>query len=313
MPMDAANQGSNETVNAEPRLPPELECIIFETAALSSRSNIPGLLRVARRVKEWVEPILYRVLFLSSPTSPTKRLIPRQVDGFPLIPRDLLLQAIVKKHPSFFSAAVEHIYLDDPAATLSLQLSDVDTILSACSRLSNLFVAWREASLQFVPILNRLECLRRLTIDLESLFGSSPIDFTQPFLRNVTHLELMDSGELSGHATGLALLPHLTHIAFNDLWPTAPAMHTRVRTNTRLQCIIFFSEDSVGPDVEDDRFVGIEQTDFQVDWIRGATGGRDHWALADNFIAAKRAGRLPRSLYRISDDDSYAWTASGIV
>ncbi|KAJ7615209.1 hypothetical protein DFH06DRAFT_1343674 [Mycena polygramma] len=41
-------------------------------------------------------------------------------------------------------------------------------------------------------------------------------------------------------------------------------------------------------EAEDDRFVAIEQADYQLDWIRGATGGRDHWALADNFIAATR-------------------------
>ncbi|KAJ7652668.1 hypothetical protein DFH06DRAFT_922916, partial [Mycena polygramma] len=196
-----------------PRLPPELECTIFEIAALSYPNGIPQLMLIAQRVRHWqVDPLLYRMVFLS-PGSLTTQLPPRQIEGFPLIPRDHLLQSIVEKQPSFFSAAVKHIYLDDPAVTLPLEF------LAACSRLPNLFVSWREASLQFVPILNRLECLRRLTIDLESLFEFSPIDFAQPFLRNVTHLELLDSYELSGHPTGLALLPHLTHIAFNDMMP----------------------------------------------------------------------------------------------
>ncbi|KAJ6505833.1 hypothetical protein C8R47DRAFT_917162, partial [Mycena vitilis] len=206
-------------------LPPELECIIFEMAALSSLSNIPELMRVARRVKEWrvVEPILYSVLFLSSPFSLTKDLTPRHIEGFPLIPRDLLLQATGERQPSFLSAAVKHMYLDsfdNPAVTLPLKLSEVDTILGACARLSNLYVAWRGVeSLQYVPILNRLGGLHRLTIDLESLFEFGPIDFAQPFLRNVRHLQLLDSWELSDHYTDLVLLPHLTHIAFNDTMP----------------------------------------------------------------------------------------------
>ncbi|KAJ7615768.1 hypothetical protein DFH06DRAFT_1013182 [Mycena polygramma] len=317
---------ANEPAGVEPRLPPELECIIFEMVALTSPTSIPELMRVAQRVKEWVEPILYRVVFLSSPTSLiTKQLILCHIEGFPLIPRDLLLQLIRVKPPSFFASAVKHFFLDDSPTTLPLKLSDVDTILAACSRLSNLFVSWRRVSLQLVPTLNRLESLRRLTIDLESLFEFSAIDFTQPFLRNITYLELLDSYELSGHPTGLALLPHLTHIAFNDMMPSVAAMHAGVRTNTRLQCIVFFSEDRVEPEAEDDRFVGIEQTDFQVDCIRGATGGRDHWALADNFIAAKRlpvracsvaahCGRaLLGSLYWISDEDNFEWTTSRIL
>ncbi|KAJ7602246.1 hypothetical protein DFH06DRAFT_369329 [Mycena polygramma] len=290
--MDAARQESNEPAGVDPRLPPELECIIFEIAALTSPRSIPELMRVAQRVKAWVEPILYRV-----------------VEGFPLIPRDLLLRTIQKKSPtsSFFSSVVKHIYLDNPPGAAPLQLSDVETILAACCRCSDLFVAWSQASLQFVPVLNRLECLRRLTIDLRSLFDFTPIDCTQPFLRNLTHLELLDSYELSGHPAGLALLPHLTHLAFNDAIPTAAALHAGLQTNTHLQCLIFFSEEPMEPEAEDDRFVAIEQTDFQLDWIRGATGGRDHWALADNFIAAKRAGRLDKSLYWISDEDTFDW------
>ncbi|KAJ7615237.1 hypothetical protein DFH06DRAFT_1367299 [Mycena polygramma] len=292
--MDTANQEYNEPAGVEPRLPPELECTIFEIAALTSPRSIPELMRVAQRVKA------------------CKQLTPRQVEGFPLIPRDLLLQAIREKPPSsgFFSSVVKHIYLDDPPGAAPLQLSDVETILAACCRCSDLFVAWSQASLRFVPVLNRLECLRRLTVDLRSLFEFTPIDSAQPFLRNLTHLELLDSYELSGHTAGLALLPHLTHVAFNDAIPSAAALHAGLQTNMRLQCIIFFSEEPVEPEAEDDRFVAIEQTDFQLDWIRGATGGRDHWALADSFIAAKRAGRLDRSFYWISDEDNSDWTTS---
>ncbi|KAJ7048236.1 hypothetical protein C8F01DRAFT_1193550 [Mycena amicta] len=46
----------------EPRLPPELEREIFQTTALLH--SAPPLLRVARRVLIWVEPLLYRVLII---------------------------------------------------------------------------------------------------------------------------------------------------------------------------------------------------------------------------------------------------------
>jgi hypothetical protein len=37
----------------EPRFPPELEHKIFEIAALARVTEIPNLLRVAQRVKQW--------------------------------------------------------------------------------------------------------------------------------------------------------------------------------------------------------------------------------------------------------------------
>ncbi|KAJ6543046.1 hypothetical protein B0H19DRAFT_1172653 [Mycena capillaripes] len=53
-----------DPVFSEPRLPPELEVLIFETAALSHPAAIPKLMLIAHRVKHWVEPLLYTVVFL---------------------------------------------------------------------------------------------------------------------------------------------------------------------------------------------------------------------------------------------------------
>jgi hypothetical protein len=39
-----------------------------------------------------------------------------------------------------------------------------------------------------------------------------------------------------------------------------------------------------------------QDKDFRVDWLRGVHSGEDYWALADAFIAAKRAGRVERTL-----------------
>ncbi|KAJ6521621.1 hypothetical protein DFH09DRAFT_1424685 [Mycena vulgaris] len=47
-----------------PTLPPELEQHIFELAAISRPACIPTLMLVARRVKHWVEPLLYRTVVI---------------------------------------------------------------------------------------------------------------------------------------------------------------------------------------------------------------------------------------------------------
>ncbi|KAK7026386.1 hypothetical protein R3P38DRAFT_2949538 [Favolaschia claudopus] len=55
-----------------------------------------------------------------------------------------------------------------------------------------------------------------------------------------------------------------------------------------------------GPRSADDRFVVLRQIRWFEDWLRGAIIGEDYWALADRFIAAKRAGKVDRSCYHIS-------------
>ncbi|KAJ6571217.1 hypothetical protein B0H19DRAFT_1255207 [Mycena capillaripes] len=82
---------------------------------------------------------------------------------------------------------------------------------------------------------------------------------------------------------------------------------------TQLRCIVAVTQNGEGyPETnmefarvlsEDDRFVWIGQTNYWNDWVRGAIGGEDYWALADAFIAARRAGRVDRSQYAISDAD----------
>jgi hypothetical protein len=97
-----------------------------------------------------------------------------------------------------------------------------------------------------------------------------------------------------------------------------------VRTNMRLRCIVFFTLSETHLDSDDTRVLGIHQTNFRVDWLRGAATGEDYWALADAFIAAKHAGKVDRrrcrfrcglnshkfigSLYSIFDtDESESW------
>jgi hypothetical protein len=48
---------------------------------------------------------------------------------------------------------------------------------------------------------------------------------------------------------------------------------------------------------DDSRFVCINpETDFRVEWLRGAQTGNDYWVFADSFIAARRAGEVDREL-----------------
>ncbi|KAF7345799.1 hypothetical protein MVEN_01600800 [Mycena venus] len=293
-----------------PRLPRELECTIFEAAALSRPTSIPQLALVAWRVNHWVEPLLYQVLFVSRYSESYSSRGIHQKSGLPVSNAEILLGKIANKPAEFLRSSVKHLFLD------VFKKSDVEAILMACICVTNLFI--ETSSTPDPRTLAGLQCLHHLTIDIETLFGGPDIDFSHPLFRNITHLELLDDYRqglrMDVLCSGLALIPHLTHIAFNTI-PKRPelgglsVLHARLRADIRLQCILFLS-----PDVRDamrarrvlsgdDRIVCIDQDAYRLDWIHGARTGEDYWTLAEAFIAAKRAGKVDRMLYNISDDD----------
>ncbi|KAJ6550032.1 hypothetical protein B0H19DRAFT_1378722 [Mycena capillaripes] len=69
----------------------------------------------------------------------------------------------------------------------------------------------------------------------------------------------------------------------------------------RLKCLLFLLHDAdeIAPPpslAEDPRFV--VNTFYTLgDWVSGAYGEPDHWAMADVFIAARRAGTIDRNVY----------------
>ncbi|KAJ7339015.1 hypothetical protein DFH08DRAFT_938803, partial [Mycena albidolilacea] len=274
-----------------PRLPLELERKIFESAALARPMSIPHLMLVAWRVKEWVGPLLYHVVFLCSP-SPMRKSHSRTF-GLPTFTEDALQQ-----RPTTCFRRAKHLFIGfkvDPSA--------VESWLPACSGVTNLF-AQISYPTKMLHALSVLCSVRHLTIDIRSL---SRTDGPCPLFRSVTHLELFELYDIGSEpedgadrlSDNLALIPHLTHIAFN---PKLPKMvsHAALAADTRLQCIAFlvsapYTLKKTSPLLEDDRFVCVQQNlDYRLDWLRGAVTGDDYWALAEAFIAARLAGRVDR-------------------
>ncbi|KAJ6589511.1 hypothetical protein B0H19DRAFT_1103994 [Mycena capillaripes] len=70
---------------------------------------------VARRVKKWVDPLLYRILVLGQ----------KFPSNFPICPVDIILRAIQAKPPGFFEAAVRHLMVG-----ANLNTDDIVAILS---------------------------------------------------------------------------------------------------------------------------------------------------------------------------------------
>ncbi|KAJ7779699.1 hypothetical protein B0H16DRAFT_1499623 [Mycena metata] len=298
-----------DTAHDDPRLPPELERLVFEFAALSHPFGIARSMLVAWRVKDWVEPLLYRVLYITSP-----RRAQRQAHGFPAVPVEVLLQAFTSK-PALFETNVECPLFDQTPIQPPRHVV-VNAILSACPGITTLLARFplKGPSLE---VLGSLQRLRRLAIHVNVLFtspaphASSRIDFLHPVFRNVTHLELLDdlynSRTECSLYTGIIDMPRLSHVAFNDV-VLCRDMEPLFQTHVRLRCLVFLGAqpelEQIPPWPHGDRFAHISRPDYVADWFRGTQTGGDFWALAEEFLAAKRAGRVDRLRYSVSDTDA---------
>ncbi|KAJ6449355.1 hypothetical protein C8R45DRAFT_759820, partial [Mycena sanguinolenta] len=191
-------------------LPPELERAIFELAAVARPIRIPSLMLVARRTKEWLEPLLYRVIFVSGS-------IIDNMHGFPSVPLDILLAVIAKKPTSFFRSSVTHVFLENPPEIEpTLWARAVNTILTACQGVGQLSIS--SPHISYRGSLDRVHGPRRLTMHVAPILAPFPTDFSANVFRHLTHLELLDADvfptgmDIGAHLT---LAPVLTHISFH--------------------------------------------------------------------------------------------------
>ncbi|KAF8186527.1 hypothetical protein K438DRAFT_1835762 [Mycena galopus ATCC 62051] len=290
---------------ASPALPPELERAIFEICATVSWSLIPKFMLVAWRVKTWLEPLLYRTIVVGSQLDPFSE----KYDGpvFP-IACDALMSLINSKDPTFFRDSVCHLYLAHHIA------EEEAIILSACSGIEDLWLAAQTSVIvpQFKLSLKRLHCT------LETMFGSSDVDFTNQFFFSITHLEIFNVPDNVDVEVWSALtrLPHLTHLAFNDddyipmcaaLLPSWESLRVLVillsaNQNTNIGSVLLHQYGATGL-AQDPRFVVIVCSAYLEDWIKGAHIGCDYWSQAEDFIAKRKSGEVDALQCYVRDGD----------
>ncbi|KAJ7489319.1 hypothetical protein FB451DRAFT_686851 [Mycena latifolia] len=261
-----------------PVFPPELEREIFETAAVRHRNTIPALLRVARRVLTWIEPLLYRVIRLDDASM-----------------AHAVRRAMQTKPAGFFQKSVRYVsFVSSPLSVLSVE--ETYALLRLCPRILSLHT--RPATPALVPILQGMSQLRMWSGSLQELFGNSAIDLSLPSFRTVTHMTLLQ--EFLGPITVLLALPALTHLGLRgsnlDLVQRVLDECTYLQvvvnlwhyTNTHLAI-----QGAHRPPIMDVRYVVCVYRDEWDEWELGARGGLDYWEAADAFIARKRRGKYP--------------------
>ncbi|KAF7362340.1 hypothetical protein MVEN_00580600 [Mycena venus] len=288
--------------SAPPQFPPELEREIFETTAHLYSKTIPKLLRVARRVHSWIEPLLY----YSVSIEPFEN---KRAKDYAII------RAVDTKPAGFLHNAVRHMYLcaipwnimgyrpESPWSAVELE-----KILRACRGVVSLVLV---SDLDKPAVLPMLADMRPKRLYLISDLCHSQLVLTAPFFRNITHLLLADVNnveESNVHGgwpllRNLSRLPVLTHIAFDHLM--APHVLSTVLSECpHLKAMILYGTQPLKTPTEvfsihDQRLVLFLSEDLIAQFVFITPDGQDIWARADVFISRKRRGDIEESSYHM--------------
>ncbi|KAF7327139.1 hypothetical protein MKEN_00290600 [Mycena kentingensis (nom. inval.)] len=305
----------------EPRLPPELEREIFETTSELHPSMTPSLLRVSKRVLQWIGPMVFRNIILSDSEAYDLQLV-----------QDALIRAAEQKSASFLANGVRRLVLDEVFGLLPVS-KGFGPAIQRCTGVTHLAV-WEpdidDLPDEVVRAIVRMP-LRRLSSRLHRLLESDmsedPAHFASlPFLRNLTHLDIFE-GELERLLLSLiTTLPFLTHLAISFM--PSPALFRRLLIEcTKLESFVVLAmtteyrsaiPDSFLYPLKDilDTFDVQARRDLRCDrftivnsvlWYEGVLPDVDadgqpgnFWARAQEYIDEKRRGA-------ISDEDNSFW------
>lgn len=250
-----------------------------------------------------IEPLLYRVVSVA------------EARRFKETPRRRMtsatyLEMLHSKAPSFLHTHVRHVAL---ASTVSPD--ELNAILTKCGNsIVNLGLFHVDCGSSAGPFLDAIAHmpLRRLSADLEPLFGGCAIDMGHRVFSRLTHLDLFDINDYASPRDDwparFAQLPALTHLSLNFAPFFIHRDHTPLLSGVLAQCenlgvLVLVSGDPrlMRSKVKDEtyaffagdaRAVFMLVDDFLGDWEVGADGGRDYWRMAEEFVRKRRCGEV---------------------
>ncbi|KAJ7737317.1 hypothetical protein B0H16DRAFT_1762589 [Mycena metata] len=274
-------------------LPPELERKIFEIAASAGNTTIPPLLRVAKTL----EPLLYRRVLIRSRPSSNELFLS---NGDMMISTAVLAAAMERLPAGFLNTHARHLYLEAGAYHNSVQdRSRMFAALTGVTDLMLLSLRNFDGAPLLLAEISRLP-LRRLQARLADLFQSAPpavgvVDFSHLLFRNITHLSALDEFQRDW-ATGLSLLPCLTHLSFLDYgFDPDPLFVELFKTCALLRVLVVLLDPYYGDYTaefrpmwqQEPRVVFLGARDVR-DWHRGIRGLGDYWEQAETAIEERK-------------------------
>ncbi|KAJ7107337.1 hypothetical protein C8R44DRAFT_987011 [Mycena epipterygia] len=291
-------------VSSQCEFPPELEHEIFETTAVLYPKTIPNLLRVARRVLFWIEPLLYTAIGIFV------------FDNITGSSAEMLLARIATKGPEFFSNAVRHMFICSLDFGTNKPWLDkaLEKVFRICTGVDHLLLI---ADFGKLPLLQMLAAtdMRPMSIYLMVDLLHPQLDFPYPFFRKVSHLAVVDLyprpiDENWRHWTTIFRLPALTHLALGSsvslslvhaIFTGVPHLEVLLIASKDTHTAALFSEELVLHDV---RLVlsGLGHIQLR---LHTGTGSLDElWTRAEEFVSRKRSGQIRVSDYYLLPSQS---------
>ncbi|TFK64397.1 hypothetical protein BDN72DRAFT_901600 [Pluteus cervinus] len=258
--------------NGEPRLLPKIQHDIFHLAYhnVDNSRDRTTLLQVSKRTSQWLIPLIYRVVVVS-----------HYYNTYPP------LESMQK-----YGHHTHHLYM---SLFMELPYHGSD-LISLCPNVYNLSF-WHSSTTTGRGIFNLP--LRRLSVQNFNLFETDLLDLhdtlpVQSWCSNITHMALGTLHQSSCHL--LTFFPRLIGFMIGSL-SLKPVVAEVLRLCPRLQVLIwllgdyrsytdvFITNGDTGS--EDDRVVVVNGY-LVKDWIRGAQGETDIWAIAEREVEARR-------------------------
>ncbi|KAJ7754220.1 hypothetical protein DFH07DRAFT_959916 [Mycena maculata] len=266
--------------NIEPFFSLQLEREIFEITTRLHPKMIPTLLRVARRVLGWIEPLLYT--FLRIEVGETKdayagalwhALASKPLDFFPNAARKMIFS---NWSSEFFGQRKKNVWSDP----------ELEHMFRMCPGITDLFITG-ELQKSLLPLFETMQPIR---LTMGANIVEEPLDFGFLFFLRLTHFHLFGLGnslpaDWPGWRT-LSRLPALTHlvVAGAGVGPLLLANLPRLRV-----IVLYIKDRTEVEEVErmrDPRIVVVNKSDkFMADWNLRAQGSDDAWVHADAFIS----------------------------
>ncbi|KAJ7064590.1 hypothetical protein C8F01DRAFT_1366891 [Mycena amicta] len=298
----------------EPRLPRELEREIFYTAALLHPLTIPKLLRVARRVLIWVEPLLYRTLRIGNRPSHVSQLKAASTKPLEFLARAVQcvgLYATRDYHAArgilSLCTGVTRLALSrDPSVQNLLPVLSAFPIQRFAGFLSDLMhaIVTEEPSPEEIAAHPLFCCLTHIDLfdSLDPFDGLSIIEIL-PSLPSLTHLTIAQWDRVTYHVDAISSLPFLAHLGINC--PSGPLgtmckwLERILKTSRSLRILAVLTNDrhdsrlQVPESLRDPRFVLC----LWCSWCEGVEDGTNHWTIAEDFVARKQRGEVDENVF----------------
>ncbi|TFK65780.1 hypothetical protein BDN72DRAFT_845160 [Pluteus cervinus] len=261
---------------SSPRLPPEIEYIIFtDSLSLKDGESALNLLSVAKRVHTWLMPEMVRTVAI--------RTEPRH-----------------QSHPTRFNINILQTY-GVHTRNLFLWLSSrhnqgftPDQYLSWCPNITNLLL-WTDIDEAQLKLLGNLP-LTHLSIDLDDVPNRTP-ELTRVFSK-ITHLETLSAIHSDSDRDKLKDFSSLTHLAIpnESNWDILPTFFTNFPT---LQVLIYLdggSGDPMGlvdgfdPNLDDPRVVKLacKPGNEIKEWLLDIQTVEGMWDLAAKAVLERK-------------------------